>query len=572
MKSSFTVVFSPWALLSAIIILYLFISAITFNQIEEDAYIYFRIAANLADGYGYVFNPGDEKIEAGSSFIYQCILAIAYPFTRDITIFAKVLGISFACLALLLSYMVTRVFIKNPYLACMPPLLLLGSAPFYCWAQRGLETSLFLSVVLLCFWFCITPKLRRWWYLPALLLVLSRPEGIFLVLAMTPVAFMQREDDTWYKGILYFSAGFLFIEIVRFNYFYDLVPHAFYIKMRGSIDNGWSAFSSYFYRTGIWIIVLASLPAFFIKHVWQRQFVFLLTFLMVTVLWAFMGEDQKPHNRSLISALPFIYIFAAKGFDTYSHFLGKFKWVVAIPLLAVFTWQTFCSPSAKRFTKETPNPIQRHWQAIQNTELGLLDYWTAINAHQTTNTTAIRLANDLRDPLDINYQALVGKFIADNYPKGITIVYDQMGQTPWFAGRDKRFIDSFGLLNKSIGHMLFNERAEHKPILSLYKSGYDALTNLHSLDIDMSWNKKKAVDHIFDQQPELIIINNFVARNPSSIAASLGSDTRLSDRYRHALNINNFVIVYERIDLPSKSNYIHSHLLSINNIATKIHH
>ena len=49
--------------LAGVFLLYIVISLLCFNQIEEDAFIYFRLAANLANGNGYVFNVGGEHIE-----------------------------------------------------------------------------------------------------------------------------------------------------------------------------------------------------------------------------------------------------------------------------------------------------------------------------------------------------------------------------------------------------------------------------------------------------------------------------------------------------------------------------
>ena len=49
---------------------YALLVAIGFNDIEEDAFIYFRFAKNIVDGYGYVFNIGGEHIEACSGLLW----------------------------------------------------------------------------------------------------------------------------------------------------------------------------------------------------------------------------------------------------------------------------------------------------------------------------------------------------------------------------------------------------------------------------------------------------------------------------------------------------------------------
>ena len=51
------------SMLVAAIGLYLLLSFLTFPAAEEDSFIYFRLAANLAEGHGYVFNRGFEAID-----------------------------------------------------------------------------------------------------------------------------------------------------------------------------------------------------------------------------------------------------------------------------------------------------------------------------------------------------------------------------------------------------------------------------------------------------------------------------------------------------------------------------
>ena len=50
----------------------------------------------------------------------------------------------------------------------------------------------------------------------------------------------------------------------------------------------------------------------------------------------------------------------------------------------------------------------------------------------------------------------MGNFIDKTYPKGITIAYDQMGQTPWYGGMDKTFIDTTGLTYRPTAFLVLN--------------------------------------------------------------------------------------------------------------------
>ena len=60
-----------WAFV-AVCNVYLFLTLLTWNAIEEDAFIYVRVADNIADGFGYVFNRGGERVETGTWFMNRC--------------------------------------------------------------------------------------------------------------------------------------------------------------------------------------------------------------------------------------------------------------------------------------------------------------------------------------------------------------------------------------------------------------------------------------------------------------------------------------------------------------------
>src|SRR5690606_30773577 len=87
-----------------------------------------------------------------------------------------------------------------------------------------------------------------------------------------------------------------------------------------------------------------------------------------------------------------------------------------------------------------------------------VDYGRTMAAHLTNPDKHAPAKELFRDPIGANYQWTVGEFIAKNYPRNITVVYDQMGQTPYRAGQDKTFIDSFGLTDRTTGYCEFLTR------------------------------------------------------------------------------------------------------------------
>src|SRR5690606_22449881 len=73
------------------------------------------------------------------------------------------------------------------------------------------------------------------------------------------------------------------------------------------------------------------------------------------------------------------------------------------------------------------------------------------------------------DHIGFNRNATVGRFIQQNYPMGIAVIFDQMGQAPWYAGLDKKFIDNTGLTDKQIGYFAFQEKARKSTLFGAYE-------------------------------------------------------------------------------------------------------
>ena len=62
----------------------------------DDAFISFRYARNLADGYGLVFNPGGERVEGYSNFLWVTVLAVVDHFGIAPERAANPLSVSFS--------------------------------------------------------------------------------------------------------------------------------------------------------------------------------------------------------------------------------------------------------------------------------------------------------------------------------------------------------------------------------------------------------------------------------------------------------------------------------------------
>ena len=76
-----------------IIIIIVFYAALSFficSYLYEDAFIFFRVAECICNGFGCVFNPG-ERIEVCSSFSWLMLLTLFRSLGANILITSKIL-------------------------------------------------------------------------------------------------------------------------------------------------------------------------------------------------------------------------------------------------------------------------------------------------------------------------------------------------------------------------------------------------------------------------------------------------------------------------------------------------
>ena len=129
-------------------VLYILLVFLSFDMVEEGAYIYFRFAANIANGFGYVFNVAGLTVESGSSVIWQLLMVLVYWLDPHIIISTKFIGMLFGLLCIVMIYLLAQRFAEYKPLQYLPPLLLVCSVPFYTLSHMGLETPMFVFLVL----------------------------------------------------------------------------------------------------------------------------------------------------------------------------------------------------------------------------------------------------------------------------------------------------------------------------------------------------------------------------------------------------------------------------------------
>jgi arabinofuranosyltransferase len=108
---------------------------------QDDAFITFRFARNLARGHGLVFNPG-ERVEGYTNFLWTWIMVIPEKLGWNTPIFAQVLSLVFmvATVAVFLRF-ADRV-LGNHRMALVAGFALVANMTFLGYATGGLETMM----------------------------------------------------------------------------------------------------------------------------------------------------------------------------------------------------------------------------------------------------------------------------------------------------------------------------------------------------------------------------------------------------------------------------------------------
>ena len=213
--------------------------------VAEDAFISFRYARNLADGFGLVFNPNEAPVEGYTNFLWVIFCAVAYLLGLNVPVAAQVLGV----LAGLGTLILTRRFAlkhlgATEAQALVPCALLAVSGPFAAWSASGMETIVFALLVLasvdaFCTWRVANEGASL---LPTasfcVLATLTRPEGLFFSLALGVMAIIHvaRTGDRVRQltlSVLLYAVPIGLYVLWRHQYFGYWLPNTYHAKTGG---------------------------------------------------------------------------------------------------------------------------------------------------------------------------------------------------------------------------------------------------------------------------------------------------------------------------------------------------
>ncbi len=341
---------------------------------EDDAYIFYRYAANWAAGHGPVFNI-NEYVEGYSSLLWTAVLAVWALFSSDLVNAAFILNLFVGIICLfLVSYLSSFIKFSNPrFMAIALPMFCALSYGFYYFGASGMDTLLFSLVLLFSIGSLYKNKDTGNYLLtlPSLFLLnIVRAEGplysIVILSVFTYFIFIKQKNipKKLIAAITLFLGFTALLFMIRYSIYNELVPatvmakgYATYLFKQCFLNGEYQVmrefitvilsglkYEEFLLYIGAWI------PFIVLMRNKDKNNVFLwliasaiLVNIFVSV-WA--GGDYFPHKRQFIPVLPLLVIFVAWGMDSllnrYWNGLLYKKVVLSIAVMLILAaWVVF---------------------------------------------------------------------------------------------------------------------------------------------------------------------------------------------------------------------------------------
>ena len=420
-----------WTLLAAAICVFVFHARIYWGWTEDDAFITFRYAQNLAGGRGLVFNPG-ERVEGYSNPSLLLISAAALRAGLDPVIVAKWLGLAAGALCLLLSWLLARRMAQDaPLAALVAPFYLAVSPALARHAVTGLETTLFallLTAGVLLAAGDRSPLRRALFLVIALLISITRPEGpafaLFLLVAGAVIRGRgpggSRRGDWAEPGILVlFLAAYA---SWRWSYFGSFFPNAYYAKVQGGVSG---------------IIDGAQYTLDFLRDAGGP---FLAGLALVTAL---VGCATAAYGVALACLVLYVAFIIVSGGDWMFHY--RF-FAHVLPVASA------CMAAGIASIVALAMGLARRGRVLLYACLAFLLGVTCLSVGNTELRVArmVLPALEERTYLSQSYEAL-GRWFHENSAPEATVAISDIGAVGYYSGR--RVIDMFGLIDRRIARI-----------------------------------------------------------------------------------------------------------------------
>ena len=292
----------------------------THRFVQDDAYITFRYARNLASGFGLVWNPGEPPLEGYTNFLWAVLLALAIGTGIDPALASMVMGILCLVATCLFTHRTALLLSDNARVANLAVFVAGTNYTFSAYATGGLETqlqtALLTGFILTCLRItrngdCRTRDALSLSFL-ALFAVLTRLDsGLILGVAVLFVLVHLHRAGVGLPGLLRRHALavlpatllLLLYFVWKISFYGHLLPNTFHVKAQGGGHLGQGLLyvhtflSAYGYTlplvmvivSGAWMAYVAKVGGCFMEFRFMVPVTPWLAVLMTTMIHRHMG-------------------------------------------------------------------------------------------------------------------------------------------------------------------------------------------------------------------------------------------------------------------------------------------
>jgi hypothetical protein len=454
----------------------------------DDSYIFFRYAENLANGQGFVFNPGEPPGEGFTSWAWLLLLALCHYLGLDVIFASKLLGVLFHLSAGLVLYLaINKTLHWLTDKSSLSPLTSAAAACAFIVNYRliahgvsGMETSLYVfGIVLLAYLtaaaLCAPPADQRWWLIlgiAALGIFLVRPEGIAAGgISLLALAVHQKHNllkpGTWLYITLSLAAPLALFIIMKIMIFGYPLPHSFYHKFIViQSEYGESLEKMLLFFKSYWALIGAAAAAALYAVIKHKKYLFLyfpLLFAVMVGLYLLFYPAMNYLHRFYIPYLSLLFIMIAPGL----HLLVEKTRGLKLPAAGLLIAPLLAAALALGMNIDLQTPRFR------------IKSWT-----------------QMIDPSHSRAQLGV---LMNRLPRGATVANTEMGVIPYYSGLT--CIDMAGLTDPHTAHrgVSMDYLEKRKVDLILFHRDVDTLTDAdwkkYTLPYDRVFLTKKFIDH-----------------------------------------------------------------------------
>ncbi len=443
----------------------------------EDAYIGFRYARNLANGYGLVWNPGEDPVEGATEFIWVVMLAGMYRLGFGMEQAAWALNMVFGGLTIVLVALAAYVFSRRNLWMTGFAAGAFAVGPIAYHVRMGFATPLFTLLLALVFVLAASLALqahppRRAWLLTialalaSLFMGLTRPEGvIFAGMMILALLWLDRAG----RGRLILALGLFLVLpglayfLWRWQYFGYPLPNTFYVKSAGS-------FLHFRYFPNIYAMFeflgpfLIALGMGFWRMERERGFAWFVLLLPAFIFpWFYLliAQLQNLGSRFQYPVYP-VFLIATAAFLSLFLWREGFVWarprwrelMVALFALGLLLFGAFAAAGASLMLAGLVGIIallgsptmrdrfpQAHRPILYRALLAAFILLSMAYNVRLTRTFYPSRYDDLK---------YVGERLQPFADKGYTLVSTEAGWLPYFS--EWRTIDPFGLNDEYVAH------------------------------------------------------------------------------------------------------------------------